>query len=99
MPYIKPYMRTVVVPWPAPQSVYHNDGADCDVMFGRHRFVIRRSGDSGINTGRTRWTVSCMTCGDLIHPGSTSARAQIRAHLFDEDGDYVDFLHQPDPSP
>ena len=83
------------LPWPDGKN-----GANCDVVFDGHRFAVRDSGDTGFNTGRTRWTVSCLTCGDLIHRGSTSAEAQIRAHLFDKTGAFMQFTHDTqEPTP
>ena len=71
----------VPVPWKRPKSIYGDDGADCDFEVQGHRFRVRDAGIRAIDTGRKRWTVSCMTCGELIHTGSTSAHAQVRSHL------------------
>lgn len=70
------------VPWESPRgNPYVNDGANCDFELCGHLFVIRPSGDSGTNSGRTRWCVDCATCDENVHPGTTSATAQIRWHL------------------
>ena len=70
------------VPWNKPGSMHDDDGAVCDVEVGGHRFEIRDSGGTGIDSGRTRWRVTCVSCDNvLVHPGSTSATAQIAMHL------------------
>ena len=72
-----------LLPWKAPEGWMDDDGADCDVDIDGHRFVVRDSGGAGMDSGRTRWRVSCLTCGEMVHTGSTSATAQIHMHLRD----------------
>jgi hypothetical protein len=71
-----------LMPWNTPGSVHDDDGAVCDVEVQGHRFEIRDSGETGVDSGRTRWRVTCVSCDNvLVHPGSTSATAQIAMHL------------------
>lgn len=55
---------------------------DIDVTVGGHDFEIRTTDMRGIDSGRMRWAVRCATCNVLVHEGSTSAAAQVEAHLF-----------------
>jgi hypothetical protein len=73
--------QRALLPWPEPPTVY--DGAPCEVENEGHRFVVANSGTIGVDTGRTRWRVECVTCTKEIHPGSTSATAQVSRHLLE----------------
>lgn len=46
-----------------------------------HTFEIVATPETGIHTDRRRYRVTCVSCTKLVHPGSTSASAQIRMHL------------------
>ena len=46
-----------------------------------HTFKITATSDTGFNSGRRCYRVECVSCEILVHPGSTSADAQIRYHL------------------
>lgn len=75
------------LPWPEPKGLYDDDGANCEVEINGHRFVVADTGDYGCDTGRKRWRVTCATCNEEIHRGSTSARAQISRHLSEKKAD------------
>ena len=70
-----------LLPWKEPEHWMEDNGADCDVTIGDHHFTIRATGETGINSGRKRWAVTCTSCNEVVHPGSTSATAQIDMHL------------------
>ncbi len=72
-----------LLPWKRPSNIREDNGANCDVTIDGHTFEVRDSGDTGIDTGRTRWKVTCTTCNELVHRGSTSATAQIQMHMSD----------------
>jgi hypothetical protein len=52
-----------------------------------HRYLVTPTGESGINTGRPRYRVECLSCGELLHEATTGAVENMEAHewraLFD----------------
>jgi len=73
----------LVMPWPEPESVYDDDGPAEPATFTveGHQFYVAATEEDGIHSGRRRFSVKCLTCSELVHPGSTSARAQVQFHL------------------
>ena len=69
-------------------SVYEDDelpemkpGDEKLVTKGDHTFKITATSRTGFNSGRRCYRVECVSCAILVHPGSTSSRAQIENHL------------------
>lgn len=43
-------------------------------------FRVRATGEVGIDTGRPRFEVYCMTCAELIHEATTGPVTRISQH-------------------
>lgn len=83
--------------WPKPKDHYHSDGPpeDIDNPLGFYTFKIgdkqgrmseiimqiNATGDIGSSTGRMRWHVECLTCGEVIHPATTGGASRMEHHL------------------
>jgi hypothetical protein len=70
----------VALPWHRPSSPYHDDGLDCLVRVNDHLFKVSGTGQYAMS-GRSLWCVECVTCGVVLHIGTTSAAARISSHL------------------
>lgn len=51
------------------------------ILVGKHQIRITATDKTGFTSGRRLYRVECVTCNILVHPGSTSAKHQIDAHL------------------
>lgn len=69
-------------PWPEPENVYQTDGPHEMMIFELDGIYYRVSPteDDGVNTGRTRFSVSCQTCNELLHHKTTGPSSRIREH-------------------
>lgn len=71
-------------PWPRPSgSAYADAGPPGPVEFaiGGHKFRVWPTTGRTLHTGRRLYGSECMTCGVVLHAGSTSGDAWIRRHL------------------
>jgi hypothetical protein len=73
-------------PWPQPTSIYSSDGPldmEQTKPFEVGGVWLRAlpSGDLGPSTGRDRYKVKCLTCGEVLHPSTTSATIRCLDHL------------------
>lgn len=74
------------IPWAKPtgnNSHYKNDGPPAELVFELRgaRIRVKPTGETGVHTGRTRYSAWCETCQREIHPSSTGPRVWIRAHV------------------
>ena len=46
----------------------------------KHAYSICRTGDEGIHTGRPRWWVACVTCGEVLHENTTGPMENVEMH-------------------
>lgn len=44
-------------------------------------FRIRNTGEFAIHTGRARYSVKCLRCGEVVHEGTTGPLQMARMHL------------------
>ena len=70
-------------PWPRPKSAYDDDGPISTVQLAVSgvQFRVVPSGIRGLNSGRMRFMIECLSCPKLVHRATTSAVAQIDTHL------------------
>ena len=52
------------------------------------QFILASTGEAGINTGRARVRVECVTCDSVIHRGTTAPIERINNHLRDGSDPY-----------
>lgn len=69
-------------PWRKPISHYDTDGPKETTGFeyGGRRFLVTPTGGTGIHTGRDRFRVDCLSCGELLHESTTGPSARVRNH-------------------
>lgn len=69
-------------PWPPPRSSYDTDGPreTTAVHLVGATYQVEPTGGAGVHTGRDRFRVECLTCPELLHPGTTGPSHRIRAH-------------------
>lgn len=48
-----------------------------------HRYVIVRTTEKGIHSGRPRYFVACTTCDKLLHEATTGPACRIEQHFTD----------------
>jgi hypothetical protein len=48
---------------------------------GRHHFVVMKTTETGIHSGRSRYLVACTSCEKLLHEATTGVWANIDRHL------------------
>ena len=71
------------------KSVLEDDVADLregqsrDYPDGGHHFRVTATAQLGVDTGRRRYRVECLSCGEVVHEATTGAHANIRFHLKD----------------
>lgn len=70
------------------RSVFEDDmdlreGQSRDYAEGGHHFRVTATGKLGVDTGRRRYRVECLSCGEIVHEATTGAHANIRYHLRD----------------
>ncbi len=71
-------------PWPEPVGLGNNGPAEpLEVRVDGCTLRISPTDQRGCDSGRIRYRVECLSCGTLVHEGSTSAPAQVNAHLRD----------------
>lgn len=72
-------------PWPAPQSVYDSEGPARATEASAYglRFLVAPTREVGFDTGRTRFAITCLGCGELLHEATTSPDAYARRHRHD----------------
>jgi len=46
----------------------------------REKYDVVFSGDEGFHTGRTKFKVTCNTCGEVLHHNTTGPEHWIRIH-------------------
>lgn len=44
------------------------------------RYEVKDSGGTGIHSGRTRFSVKCVGCGEVLHQGTTNPSSYIKQH-------------------
>lgn len=52
-----------------------------DPAHPRHRFVVMRTTETGIHSGRPRYLVACTFCNRLVHEATTGPWENIERHL------------------
>lgn len=69
-------------PWPQPRSHYDTDGPaqTTIVHLPGADYTVEPTGDDGAHTGRGRFRVECLSCGEELHGNTTAASSRIRAH-------------------
>ncbi len=75
-------------PWPEPRSQYDTDGPVTMTTVilpdasGADAAIYRviPTGDDGLHTARDRFCVECVTCGEVLHRGTTGPSHRIRDH-------------------
>jgi len=74
------------LPWKKPASVYESDGPTHRMAFNIHGAFIQVDplDERGINSGRMRYRVDCLTCKRVLHEATTGPSSWIRGHLHDE---------------
>lgn len=79
------------LPWPESASVYDDAGPSDELEFAvaGHEIRVVPTGDTGLHTGRQRYRVTCVTCFEVLHPGTTGPRYQIERHLDPRPGDDI----------
>lgn len=75
-------------PWPSPLSHYDDDGPrseePCEFTMDGATMRVTATTKTGCDTGRTRFRVECLTCGEVIHPATTGSSSRCRQHLKDK---------------
>jgi hypothetical protein len=54
---------------------------DIETDDGPHGFTVTATKATGFNSGRRLYRVECITCFELIHPGTTGPDYQMRFHV------------------
>lgn len=70
-------------------------GDDRPLRIGDHVFRLVATERVGCHSGRRRYRVECLTCGVVVHPGSTGPGHMARRHLRDLEEGYDDPLLVP----
>jgi hypothetical protein len=72
-------------PWREPVSVYDDGGPEGPVEFDLEGVRIRVSPTKMMapDTGRTRFMVECLQCGDVVHGATTGPAQHCRWHIED----------------
>ncbi|HSX22905.1 MAG TPA: hypothetical protein VLE97_09050 [Gaiellaceae bacterium] len=70
------------------KSVFEDDvdlreGESRDYAEGGHHFRVTATARLGVDTGRRRYRVECLSCSEIVHEATTGAHANIRYHLRD----------------
>ena len=75
----------VVFPWDEPISMYDSDSPlePCTVTFNYCEIRFSPTEQFGIDTGRTRVRVECLTCDRMLHHATTGPRSYAEAHWRD----------------
>lgn len=70
-------------PWPKPRSSYDTNGPKktTEVDYKGHRFRVVPGKGEGIHTGRGRFLVACLTCGEVLHEATTGPTQHMDMHL------------------
>jgi len=69
-------------PWPRPRSQYDTDGPSVTtiVHLPGADYSVEPTGDTGPHTGRGRFRVECVACGEELHRNTTGPSSRIRDH-------------------
>lgn len=64
-------------------SHYDTSGPSSPIRFeySGHRLYVEPSGYDGMHTGRGKFTVICLSCGEIVHPNTTGPSSWIRGHV------------------
>lgn len=52
---------------------------------GRHQFIVMKTTETGIHSGRSRYLVVCTSCEKLLHEATTGVWPNIQRHLSGRD--------------
>ena len=67
-----------------PIKVYGLESFDPESSGLLEKFDIQESGEIGINSGRTKFSVRCRKCQCLLHPSTTDPSAYTPSHKCSE---------------
>lgn len=71
------------------RSVFEDDmpelreGQSHDYAIDGHHLRVMTTGELGCDTGRRRYRVECLTCGEVVHEATTGAHANMKSHVRD----------------
>lgn len=73
------------LPWPRPLSFYDSDGPHerVEVQLEGARYEVAPTKEIGLNTGRIRYFVKCLTCDVVLHEATTGTSQRIAHHEHD----------------
>ena len=77
-------MSDLAIPWERPGSVYQSDGPAETVTFETPLGIWFRVSPTqlrGVDTGRVRFRVECLTCGEIVHEATTGSTFNVKSHL------------------
>lgn len=72
-------------PWPRPSSHFDSDGPTQTtvVHLPGADYSVEPTGDTGVDSGRDRFRVECLTCETVLHANTTGPSVRIRQHQRD----------------
>lgn len=83
-----------IYPWPKPISMYDSDGPrekplsyeplDFELFGAKLRITATR--EEGIDSGRIRYRVECLTCDKVLHENTTGPSSRFGGHLEEQHG-------------
>jgi hypothetical protein len=56
-------------------------GQSRDYMLDGHHQRVTATGEVGIDSGRRRYRVECLTCAEIVHEATTGAFANMERHV------------------
>jgi hypothetical protein len=59
------------------------EGQARDFMRSDHRLRVTATRHLGVDTGRRRYRVECLTCGEIVHEATTGAHWNMEFHVRD----------------
>lgn len=76
------------LPWPQPEGTFDSDGplgpGPCLFKINDVEFRVTMTEHVGLDTGRHRFRVECLTCNTLIHKATTSASIRVGEHMLEK---------------
>jgi len=74
------------------KSVFEDDlpelrgGESRDYVKDGHHLRVTGTDTFGVDTGRRRYRVECLSCGELVHEATTGPRWNVEVHLRERGG-------------
>ena len=69
-------------PWARPQTVYDSEGpaVPTEAQAYSLRFRVSPTAEVSFDTGRTRFAITCLACGEELHHATTRPDAYAQRH-------------------